>query len=158
MHIKGKEKGNYSTFTHNWFDDNPNEKYQLGIRLKNSGVMSPNCTLSKPKLTFGGHDVTFEKVTSGVRISCAGETGTLNQIEAIYNYFKPNSTYFKFGSQEIKRVDYTDGSWYLDAESDEPTNIKIGCTTGTWKEFYNILEEAKKIKKMSDGEFQVEMP
>jgi hypothetical protein len=97
-------------------------------------------------LQFGGYDVIFEKVTSGVRITCNGETGTFSQIASIYNYFKPNSTYFKFGSQEVKKITYgQNGSWNLENESDNPTEIKIGCTTGTWEEFTAIYEKAKSM-------------
>ena len=135
----------------------------LGSEIENLGVKRNSLSIANLKqagvlelwfepaykeeiLQFGGYGVTFEKVTSGVRISCNGETGTFSQIQAIYNYFKPNSTYFKFGSQEVKGVKYADGSaWHLDNESDNPTNIKIGCTTGTWEEFVAIHEKAKSM-------------
>lgn len=96
-------------------------------------------------LKFGGYDVTFEKVTSGVRISCNSETGTFSQIEAIYNYFKPNSINFKFGSQEVRKVIYDKKEWNIAPDDDEPASIKIGCTTGNWSEFVAIYEEAKSM-------------
>ena len=96
-------------------------------------------------LKFGGYDVTFEKVTSGVRISCNGETGIFSQIQAIYNYFKPNSINFKFGSQEVRKVIYDKKEWNIAPDDDEPTSIKIGCTTGTWSEFVAIYEKAKSM-------------
>ena len=95
--------------------------------------------------TGGGYDVTFEKVTSGVRISCNGETGTCGQIEAIYNYFKPNSINFKFGSQEVRKVIYDKKEWNIAPGDDEPASIKIGCTTGNWSEFVAIYEKAKSM-------------
>lgn len=146
LHIKGKEKGNYSTLTHNWFDDNPNEKYQLGIELKDLGVMSPNCTLSKPKLKFGGYDVIFEKVSSGVRITCAGETSTLSQVEQIYDFITTFPT-LKFGSQRLEKIEFPVVNVHLDDLQVLPYHIKIGCTIGTWKEFCNILDEARKLNK-----------
>ena len=96
-------------------------------------------------IKFGGYNVTFEKVTSGVRITCNGETGTFSQVEAIYNFYKGDSAPCKFGSQVVKEVNYPSASWELDFESEEPTSIKIGCTTGTWKEFVAIYEKAKSM-------------
>lgn len=113
----------------------------IGVRLA-----TPEEIQSAQTLKFGGYGVTFEKVTSGVRITCNGETGTFSQIEAIYNYFKPNSTYFKFGSQEVKRVEYFSGAaWNLEYEKEAAKSIKIGCTTGTWKEFVAIYKKAKSM-------------
>lgn len=117
-------------------------------RFKEAGVLELWFTpvYKEKTLQFGGYDVTFEKVSSGVRITCNGETGTFSQIEAIYNYFKPNSTYFKFGSQEVKSVTYINGSsWNLDLEYINPIKIKIGCTTGTWEEFVAIYKKAKSM-------------
>jgi hypothetical protein len=144
LHVKGRDTGDYSTFTHNWFDDNPNEKYQLGIRLKNIGVMSPNCTLSKPNLTFGGYDVTLEKVTSGVRITCNGETGTLSQMEQIFNFITTVPT-FKFGSQRLERIEFPNVNVHLDDLTEKPLNIKIGCTTGSFEDFIKILEYGRNL-------------
>lgn len=144
LHVKGEGTGDYSTHTHNWFDDNPNEKYQLGIRLKGHGVMSPNCTLSKPKLTFGGYDVIFEKVTSGVRITCAGETGTLSQMEQIFNFITTFPT-FKFGSQRLEKIEFPSVNVHLDDLTEKPLNIKIGCTTGSFEDFIKILEYGKNL-------------
>ena len=96
-------------------------------------------------LQFGGYDVIFEKVTSGVRISCNGETGTFSQIQAIYNFFKGGSASFKFGSQEVKEVKYPSASWKSDFDPEPPTSIKIGCTTGAWEEFVAIYEKAKSM-------------
>lgn len=96
-------------------------------------------------LRFGGYDVAFEKVTSGVRISFNGETGTFSQIQAIYNYFKPNSIYFRFGSQEVRKVIYDKKEWNIAPDDDEPTSIRIGCTIGDWKEFVAIYEKAKSM-------------
>lgn len=125
------------------------ERNSLSIaNLKQAGVLELwfKPVYKKKTLKFGGYDVTFKKVTSGVRISCNGETGTFSQLEAIYNYFKPNSTYFKFGSQEVKKVEYVDeAAWSLDEESTEPVSIKIGCTTGTWDEFVAIYNKAKSM-------------
>ncbi len=104
-----------------------------------------NPVYKEKTLKFGGYDVTFEKVTSGVRISCNGETGTFSQIQAIYNYFKPNSINFKFGSQEVRKVIYDKKEWDIAPDDDKPTSIKIGCTTGEWKEFVAIYEEAKSM-------------
>jgi hypothetical protein len=122
-------------------------QWSIGI-VKKAGVLELwfEPVYKEKTLQFGGYDVTFEKVTSGVRITCNGETGTFSQIEAIYNYFKPNSAYFKFGSQEVKSVTYINGdSWNLDLEHINPIKIKIGCTTGTWKEFTDIYEKAKSM-------------
>jgi hypothetical protein len=117
-------------------------------KIKKAGVLELwfEPVYKEKTLQFGGYDVIFEKVTSGVRITCNGETGTFSQIEAIYNYFKPNSAYFKFGSQEVKSVTYMNGdSWNLDLEHINPIKIKIGCTAGTWKEFTDIYEKAKSM-------------
>ena len=96
-------------------------------------------------LKFGGYDVTFEKVTSGVRISCNGETGTCGQIEAIYNHFNSSKKNFSFGSQVVREVIYPNGKWDLEIQIMAPTSIKIGCTTGTWSEFVAIYEKAKSM-------------
>jgi hypothetical protein len=117
-------------------------------KLKEAGVLELwfEPVYKEKTLQFGGYDVTFGKVTSGVRITCNNETGTFSQIEAIYNYFKPNSAYFKFGGQEVKSVTYMNGdSWNLDLEHINPIKIKIGCTTGTWEEFTDIYEKAKSM-------------
>ena len=97
-------------------------------------------------LKFGGYDVTFKKVTSGLRITCNGETGTFSQIETIFNKFKADTKDYTFGSQKVKLV-YYDGEaneWTPETECD-PDNITIGCTTGTWKEFVAIYEKAKSM-------------
>lgn len=117
-------------------------------KFKQAGVLDLWFTpvYKEETLTFGGYDVAFKKVNSGIRITCNGETGTFSQLEAIYNYFKPNSTYFKFGSQEVKKVEYADkAAWNLDEDSTEPVSIKIGCTTGTWDEFVAIYNKAKSM-------------
>ena len=96
-------------------------------------------------LKFGGYDVTFEKVNSGVRISCNSETGTCGQIEAIYNHFNSSKKNFSFGSQAVREVIYPNGKWDLEIQIMAPTSIKIGCTTGDWKEFVAIYEKAKSM-------------
>ena len=59
---------------------------------------------------------------------------------------KPISTYFKFVSQEVKRVEYSNGAaWNLEYENEAAKSIKIGCTTGTWEEFVAIYEKAKSM-------------
>lgn len=109
--------------------------------FKKAGVLELwfNPVYKEKTLQFGGYDVTFEKVTSGVRITCNGETGTFSQIEAIYNKFKADTKEYKFGSRVVGRVDYDDNSneWVPETETD-PDSIKIGCTTGIWKEFTAI--------------------
>jgi hypothetical protein len=96
-------------------------------------------------LKFGGYDVTFEKVTSGVRISCNGETGTLSQIEKIYDFITEKGKPFKFGSQELETFRYDDDSNWSNQYSDDCVELEIGCTTGTWKEFVAIYEKAKSM-------------
>lgn len=102
--------------------------------------------LQKANLTFGGCNVTFEKVTSGVRITCAGETGTLNQMEQIFNFIITFPT-FKFGSQRLEKIEFPSVNVHLDDLQMLPDSIKIGCIIGTWKEFCNILDEARKLNK-----------
>lgn len=116
--------------------------------LKEAGVLGLwfEPVYGEKTLRFGGYDVTFEKVTSGVRISCNGETGTLSQLEHIYNKFKADTKEYKFGSRMVVRVDF-DGNtneWTSEAEVD-PDSIKIGCTTGTWSEFVAIYEKSKSM-------------
>ena len=95
-------------------------------------------------LKFGGYDVTFEKVTSGVRIICNGEIGTFSQIEKIYKFFTEFPT-FKFGSQNVNKVEFSNVNVHLEDLTTCPINIKIGCTIGAWKEFVAIYEKAKSM-------------
>lgn len=101
--------------------------------------------LAKPKLTFGDNEVTLKKVSSGVRIHCGGEEGTLSQLEKIYNELFIGSDNVKFGSVKVKTVEYTDGGEWTDELSNTVSRITLGCTTGTAKEFLKVLEEARKL-------------
>lgn len=135
--------GKASNLTDQYFKENPDKQYQLGIKC-NSYTFSVDCKLSKAKLTFGGKEVTLEKVISGVRISCDGETGTLSQIEKIYNYYKYDRHRNKFGTIKVNHVTYDWGS-IPNKPFDTPINIKVGCLTGTWEEGLAILEKARSL-------------
>lgn len=115
-------------------------------KLKDAGVLELwfEPIYKEKTLQFGDYNVTFEKVTSGVRITCNGETGTFNQLDKIYK-FATEETRFKFGSANIKSIEYDDGTEWTDDSSDTPVSITIGCTTGTWKEFVTIYEKAKSM-------------
>lgn len=62
-------------------------------------------------LKFGGYDVTFTKVTSGVRINCNGETGTFSQIQAIYNIVLKKRKDDVWQSK-VKQIDYSDDTYW----------------------------------------------
>jgi hypothetical protein len=105
-------------------------------------VSSEAVKLETPKLPFGGDKVILKKTTSGIRIICNGEVGTLNQLEKIYDYI--TNTTLKFGQQPIDSFQFYGRNIYL---GHIPSYINIGCITGTWREFMNVLEEARKLNE-----------
>lgn len=130
------------TERYNFETNSYNESY-----FKKAGVLELWFTpvYKEKTLQFGGYDVIFEKVTSGVRITCNGETGTLSQIEAIYNIVLKKEKMI-FGSQEVKQISYSDNTyWSSESLKAKPASIKIGCTAGTWEEFTAIYEKAKSM-------------
>jgi len=124
------------------------ERNYLSIAyLRQAGVLDLWFTpvYKEKTLQFGGYDVIFEKVASGVRITCNGETGTFSQIEAIYNIVLKKEKMI-FGSQEVKQISYSDDTyWSSESLKAKPVSIKIGCTEGTWEEFTAIYEKAKSM-------------
>ncbi len=101
----------------------------------------------KPKLTFGGHEVTID----GYQITCKGETDHYQQLLAvqrtILNQFKLlNKT--SFGNKRLKSFSYDDDTHLCQFQrtykiQDEDT-VEIGCTTGTWKELCDIINHFEK--------------
>ena len=142
---KLNKNGKNSALSDAWFKENPNERYQLIIEAK-YGTYSPRCILAKPKLTFGGIKVTLEKVSSGVRVICNGEIGTLSQLEKIYIRMMAIKQQLKFGSVIVESVEFSDKIKSTKPLGSNPIKITIGCTTGTWEEFVNVLEAARKLK------------
>jgi hypothetical protein len=67
---RDKANGNESGFTLTWFEGNIEEKYQLGIKLKGGGTLSPYCKLQNIcNVTINGYKPTFEK--NLVNFGCA---------------------------------------------------------------------------------------
>ena len=96
-------------------------------------------------ITFGGYEVALKKVSSGVKITCNGETGTFSQLEHIYNTILKKEK-MMFGGQEVEEITYSDDTlWSRDYLKATATSIKIGCTTGTWDEFVAIYKKAKSM-------------
>ena len=147
-----KENNNLFPDTY-WLEHTPRSFSGGGFRVDESaweyGVHFRKATTEEIKkattLTFGGYDVTFEKVSSGVRITCNGETGTLSQMQKIFDFITGFPT-FKFGSQRLEKIEFPNVNVHLDNLTEKPLNIKIGCIYGTWEEFCNILEAAKKLE------------
>jgi len=91
-------------------------------------VYKENC------LTFGEYEVIFEKKSSGVRITCNGETGTLSQIEEIIRFLTESTP--KFGSVSL--------IGHYNSFTDDQS-ITIGCLTGTLGELKAIRDYAKSL-------------
>ena len=118
--------------------------------LKNAGVLNlwfDPVYEEEKNLTFGNNKVTLEKVCSGIKIICGDEAGTLSQMEQIYKFATVEKNKYKFGSQLLKNIEYDDDTSWNIKHSQQPTELTIGCTTGTWEEFMEILTEAKKLNK-----------
>jgi hypothetical protein len=59
-----------SIFTDKWFEGNIEEKYQLGIKLKGGGILSPYCELQEVcNVKINGYKATFKK--DFVEFGCA---------------------------------------------------------------------------------------
>lgn len=160
--INAVENGYYDSRLKEWNESNHfygNRKVisfeliydRLVVKVSNttSNIYIAVEALQKANLTFGGCNVTFEKIISGVKITCNGETGTLSQMQKIYDFITEFPT-FKFGSQRLERIDFPDVNVHFDDLQVLPDSIKIGCIIGTWKEFCNILEEAKNSTNARD--------
>jgi len=103
-------------------------------------------TIVSDKLTFGGNEVTLKKENNTVLITCKGVTGTYEELlEISVNYIDFKSKYnCKFGTERLKL--FTINNNEVEPELSEvldDDSITIGCTTGTVKEFRNILKECK---------------
>jgi hypothetical protein len=111
------------------------------------------------KLFFGDKEVKVYKVNnpgdlvdyaySWIKVECAGEVGTLEQVQAIVDYveFNKNKS-FKFGSKDIAishsqtRVSMSKPLKF----TDEELKFIIGCQTGTLAQAKKILEAGNKLK------------
>ena len=138
-----KNKSNFSTVSMDYFKT-ITSNYVLCIGSINyDNIPVENCIVNT--FTFGGKPVTITELITCVSITCDGVTGTLDELKAIKT-FSDTTPPFKFGSEKLKRIDYNDGT-YSDSRSELPTNIKIGCLTGTYKEICNIIDEGKLLSK-----------
>jgi hypothetical protein len=106
------------------------------------------------KLYFGDKEVRIHKKSTGfkesvINVECAGEVGTLEQVQAIVDYveFNKNKS-FKFGSKDIAishsqtRVSMSKPLKF----TDEELKFIIGCQTGTLAQAKKILEAGNKLK------------
>lgn len=99
----------------------------------------------KPKLTFGGKEVTI--VNDGVY--CEGIKGSMTQIKDIVN--NPLNKMNNFGPKSVESVHFNNdvieqGEYTLDYLIKHVGAIKIGCTTGTIEELEAIIEAGNKLK------------
>ena len=133
------------------------EYCKSGIILYSNGKWVEK--IEEPKFTFGGYEVSFTIIPSNsrerqlkfVEVTCKGETGTHWQIEEILkNYFRP----CKFGNVEVKSFSFKTWSSPLKREVikqfndlNEIDKIEIGCTTGTYRELYDIYQHCLTLLK-----------
>ena len=136
---------NYQKSSHSVEKDyeSKEEQYLLGIKYNNGNLHVPAECVRLLKFTFAGHSVSFEKVSSGVRITCNGETGTLSQIEQIVEAFTPKRLFF--GSQSVQEIHYDNTIDTGDKFFEAIQTVKIGCLTDTWDELLAIYEHAKTL-------------
>lgn len=101
-------------------------------------------------LTFGGKTVkiktydNFTNSTNLVHIVCCNESGTLQDLIAIKEWFDRTTPSFgniPFKGFSVKGISYTIFDW--NAEATE--TINIGCVTSTYKELCNIIDEGNRL-------------
>jgi hypothetical protein len=109
-----------------------------------------------PSITFGGKEVTLEYRTDRtphyVGVVCSGVKGSLDELIAIKSEILEYMSQKKlsFGNVEFNHFIGLRADIRLDSCSlriIDGDGVKIGCTTGTWKELCNIITEGEKLLK-----------
>jgi hypothetical protein len=108
------------------------------------------------KLYFGDKEVSLYKKPSpqggdlnGVYVKCAGEVGTLEEVQAIVDFIESRKVSLKFGYKNLEIVETPDGKAIVNDYSkfsDNDIKLKIGCTYGTLVQAKKILEAGNKLK------------
>lgn len=139
--------GKWSAQTSDYFDENPDEDYQLCIKIPNGGTVRVDLTSLIVKLPFGDHTVSVSKSGESIVIDCADVRGTLEELTKLYEYLKPAAGKFTFGGELLKHVSF-EGSTYWDdsCETSAPTELTVGDITGTWEEFKAVYNAAKELE------------
>jgi hypothetical protein len=103
------------------------------------------------KLFFGDKEVRIHKKSTGfkesvINVECAGEIGTLEQVQAIVDYLE-NGVVLSFGTKFLEQASDEKG-WliYNKSTSITESTIKIGCSYGTLAQLKKILEAGNKLK------------